>query len=424
MTHTTLLQNVTLFSPDHPLHNRNVEILIQDGVISALGEGLGLAASELLDGEGAFVSLGWMDPFGVCPDPGEPWKETLQSYSDAAQKGGFTHVAALCGSNPKPENESVIAQVKGLGKSLPAEILPLGFSSVGSEGNEMAEMYEMHLSGALAFTDGITASASLGLRIKLMQYAHSLGLNYIHFPYQKALAPDGKVHEGLVNASLGFKGIPSVSETVELLADIELAKYLKVPLRVMGVSSADSVEIVRKAKAEGVEIFAAVPVLNLLYTDEAMTDFDENLKVLPPLRAESDRKSLILGLLDGTLTAVMSNHHPEDIENKKLEFDYAAWGASTLMQTFSLMCKAFQYERPELWIPLLFQGNRQFMGVAVELMGEGIEANLTLFTLEGDYCLINERNPSKAYNVPRKEDVLKGRVLGTIRKGCFMKNHD
>lgn len=125
MTHTTLLQNVTLFSPDHPLHNRNVEILIQDGVISALGEGLGLAASELLDGEGAFVSLGWMDPFGVCPDPGEPWKETLQSYSDAAQKGGFTHVAALCGSNPKPENESVIAQVKGLGKSLPAEILPL-----------------------------------------------------------------------------------------------------------------------------------------------------------------------------------------------------------------------------------------------------------------------------------------------------------
>lgn len=424
MTHTTLLQNVTLFSPDHPLHNRNVEILIQDGVISALGEGLGLAASELLDGEGAFVSLGWMDPFGVCPDPGEPWKETLQSYSDAAQKGGFTHVAALCGSNPKPDNESVIAQVKGLGKSLPAEILPLGFSSVGGEGNEMAEMYEMHLSGALAFTDGITASASLGLRIKLMQYAHSLGLNYIHFPYQKALAPDGKVHEGLVNASLGFKGIPSVSETVELLADIELAKYLKAPLRVMGISSADSVEIVRKAKAEGVEIFAAVPVLNLLYTDEAMTDFDENLKVLPPLRAESDRKSLILGLLDGTLTAVMSNHHPEDIENKKLEFDYAAWGASTLMQTFSLMCKVFQYERPELWIPLLFQGNRQFMGVAVELMGEGIEANLTLFTLEGDYCLMNERNPSKAYNVPRKEDVLKGRVLGTIRKGCFMKNHD
>ncbi|GDX49868.1 dihydroorotase [Bacteroidota bacterium] len=424
MTHTTLLQNVTLFSPDHPLHNRNVEILIQDGVISALGEGLGLAASELLDGEGAFVSLGWMDPFGVCPDPGEPWKETLQSYSDAAQKGGFTHVAALCGSNPKPENESVIAQVKGLGKSLPAEILPLGFSSVGGEGNEMAEMYEMHLSGALAFTDGMTASASLGLRIKLMQYAHSLELNYIHFPYQKALAPDGKVHEGLVNASLGLKGIPSVSETVELLADIELAKYLKAPLRVMGISSADSVEIVRKAKAEGVEIFAAVPVLNLLYTDEAMTDFDENLKVLPPLRAESDRKSLILGLLDGTLTAVMSNHHPEDIENKKLEFDYAAWGASTLMQTFSLMCKAFQYERPELWIPLLFQGNRQFMGVAVELMGEGVEANLTLFTLEGDYCLMNERNPSKAYNVPRKEDVLKGRVLGTIRKGCFMKNHD
>jgi len=424
MSHTALLQNVTLFSPGHPLHNRSVEIVIKDGVISALGEGLGLAASELIDGQGAYVSMGWMDPFGVCPDPGEPWKETLLSYSEAAQKGGFTQVAALCGSNPKPDNESVIAQVNGIGKGLPAEILPLGYSSVGGEGKEMAEMYEMHLSGALAFTDGITGSASLGLRTKLMQYAHSLGLNYIHFPFQKALAPDGKIHEGLVNASLGFKGIPSVSETVELLADIELAKYLKSPLRVMGVSSAESVDVIRRAKADGVEIYAAVPVLNLMYTDEVMLDFDENLKVLPPLRAESDRKALLLGLLDGTLTAVMSNHHPEDIENKKLEFDYAAWGAATLMQTFSLMCEAFQYERPELWVPLLFQGNRQFMGVAVDAMGEGSEANLTLFTLDGEYCLMDERNPSKAYNVPRKADVLKGRVLGTIRKGCYMKNHD
>jgi dihydroorotase-like cyclic amidohydrolase len=94
------------------------------------------------------------------------------------------------------------------------------------------------------------------------------------------------------------------------------------------------------------------------------------------------------------------------------------------MQTFSLMCEAFQYERPELWVPLLFQGNRQFMGVALDAMGEGAEANLTLFTLDGEYCLMDERNPSKAYNVPRKADLLKGRVLGTIRKGCYMKNHD
>ncbi|MFZ9663432.1 MAG: dihydroorotase [Bacteroidetes bacterium] len=424
MTHNTLLQNVTLFSPGHPSHNCVVEILIQDGVIAAMGEGLGLSASELIDGQGAYVSLGWMDPFGVCPDPGEPWKETLQSYSDAAQKGGFTQVAALCGSNPKPDNESVISQAKNMGRLLPAEVLPLGYSSVGGEGKEMAEMYEMHQAGALAFTDGITGSASLSLRTKLMQYAHSLGLNYIHFPYQKALAPDGKIHEGLVNATLGFKGIPAVSETVELLADIELAKYLKTPLRILGVSAAESVDVIRRAKADGVEIYASVPVLNLLYTDEAMLDFDENLKVLPPLRSESDRKALILGLLDGTLTSVMSNHHPEDIENKKLEFDYAAWGAATLVQTFAIMCKAFQYERPELWVPLLYKGNRQFMGVPVETIGEGIEANLTLFTLTGEFALINERNPSKAYNVPRKSDVLQGKVLGTIRKGCFMKNHD
>lgn len=424
MTHNTLLQNVILFSPEHALHNSRVEILIQEGKIVAIGEGIGLSASELIDGEGAYVSLGWMDPFGVCPDPGEPWKETLQSYSDAAQKGGFTQVAALCGSHPKPDNESVVSQVKNAGHLLPAEILPLGFSSAGGEGKEMAELYEMHSAGAIAFTDGMVKSASLSLRTKLMQYAHSLGLNYIHFPFQQALAPDGKMHEGFVNASLGFKGIPAVSETVELLADIELAKYLKTPLRVMGVSAAESVAVIRQAKAEGVEIYASVPVLNLLYTDSDMRDFDENLKVMPPLRSDVDRKALILGLLDGTLSAVMSNHHPEDIENKKLEFDYAAWGAATLMQTFSLMCKAFQYERPELWVPLLYRGSRQFLGVSVPVMEEGIEANLTLFSLDGEYSLEGKLNPSKAYNVPRATDVLKGKVLGTVRKGCFMKNHD
>ena len=222
MNHTTLLQNVRLFDPHSDLHNQRVEILIKDGKIEAMGEGLGMAATELVDGEDAYVSVGWLDAFGHCPDPGEPWKESLTSYAAAAQQGGYTQAVALCGTSPKSDNESVIAQVKQVGTALRAELLPWGLGSVQGDGKEMAEVYEMHLAGAVAFTDGIHGSPSLGLRSKLMQYCQSLGLTYAHFPFQKTLAPDGKMHEGMINATLGFKGIPAVSETVELLGDIEL----------------------------------------------------------------------------------------------------------------------------------------------------------------------------------------------------------
>ncbi|MBM3438501.1 MAG: hypothetical protein FJX91_05150 [Bacteroidetes bacterium] len=423
MNHTTLLQNVRLFDPKSDLHNQLVEILIKDGVIEAIGEGLSMAASELVDGDGAYVSLGWFDAFGYCPDPGEPWKESLISYSEAAQQGGFTHVAALCGSSPKSDNESVIAQVKQVGSLQRAALMPWGLASVQGEGKEMTEVYEMHESGAVAFTDGIHSSSSLGLRTKLMQYCASLGLRYAHFPFQKTLAPDGKMHEGLANASLGFKGIPAVSEVVELMSDIALAKHLNVSLTVLGVSAAESVEIIRKAKLEGVDIVAAVPVMNLLFTDESLSDFDENLKVLPPLRSEADRKALLLGLLDGTLTAVVSNHHPEDIESKKVEFDYAAWGAATLGMTFGMMCKAFEHERPENWVPLLYSGSRVFMGMEVSGLSVGMPADLTLFQLEGEQEVNGQKWASRAYNVPRIEGVLKGKVKGTIRKGCYMENH-
>lgn len=424
MNHTTLLQNVRLFDPSSDLHNQRVEILIKDGIIEAMGEGLGMAAAELIDGNDAYVSLGWMDAFGFCPDPGEPWKESLTSYADAAQRGGFTHVAALCGSSPKADNESVIAQVKQMGELQRAALMPWGLASAQGEGKEMAEVYEMHVAGAVAFTDGIHGSPSLGLRTKLMQYCASLDLKYAHFPYQKSLAPDGKMHEGSVNATLGFKGIPAVSETVELLADIELAKHLGCGISVLGVSSAESVAAIRKAKAEGVDIVAAVPVMNLFFTDDSLTDFDENLKVLPPLRSDEDRKALLKGLLDGTLTAVISNHQPEDIESKKVEFDYAAWGAATLEITFPMMCRAFEHERPENWVPLLYRGSRQFLGMEGNALVVGSQADLTLFQIDGDAEGVHVSQKSRAYNIPHTEKALKGRVVGTIRKGCYMKNHD
>ncbi|MSP57539.1 MAG: hypothetical protein EXR17_01630 [Flavobacteriaceae bacterium] len=424
MSHTLLLQNAKLFSPMHGLHDKVVEILVKNGLIEAVGEGLGMAASELIDCEGAYVSAGWLDAFGVCPDPGEPWKESLQSYADAAQQGGFVQVAALCGSAPKPDNESVIAQVLQVGSNLRAEILPIGHATIQGDAKEMSEVHEMHRAGAIAFTDGIRCSASVGLRYKIMQYTQSLSLNYLHFPYQKALAPDGKIHEGMVNASLGMKGIPSIAETVELLADIEIAKYLKTPLRVMGISCSESVSLIRAAKKEGLKIYAAVPVMNLLYTDEALLDFDENFKLLPPLRSENDRKSLLLGLLDGTLDAVVSNHHPEDIESKKVEFDYSAWGANTLAQVFPMMCKAFENETAENWLPLLYRGSRTFLGLPEHDIYVGAEASFTIFSIDGSYSANEDQNKSKAYNLPSPNAILKGCVLGTIRKGCYMKNDD
>lgn len=334
MSNSILIKSVKIIDKNSSYHEQIVDVLVENSEIAKIQPSIDAVGLEVYNAQGQCLSLGWFDVFATCPDPGEPWKETLSSLSVAANVGGFTSVALLCGSNPLSDNASVVGQIKNQSIGLQTNIYPLGLSSEKQEGKEMAEVFEMNQAGALAQTDGIVNSASVSLRSKLMQYCASLKIPYLHFPFESKLVTGGSVHEGYVHVNLGLKGLPTASETIALLADIELAKWLNVPVRILGISSKESVEIVRNAKKSGMDIKVAVPIMNLAYDESAIGEFDENFKVLPPLRTEEDRTALVAAVLDGTIDAIFSNHQPSDIESKNVEFDHAHFGTATLPAFF------------------------------------------------------------------------------------------
>jgi dihydroorotase len=421
MTNNLLIKSAKVIDTRSQWNNQLVDILIENGKISNIASEINQANFEIFDATGNCISLGWFDAFATCPDPGASWKEDLTSLSQAAQVGGFTSVAALCGSNPLPENATVISQIKNTANQCNVNIYPLGLSSEHQLGKEMAEVFEMFQAGSIGQTDGIVSSASVSLRSKLMQYCASLNIPYLHFPFESKLVTGGVVNEGIINVNLGLKGLPVASETMAILSDLVMAEWLNVPLRIIGISSAASVEIIRKAKAEGFEVYAAVPILNLAYNENAVGEFDENYKVYPPLRTEADRLALVQGVLDGTIDAIMSNHCPDDIESKNVEFEYASFGAATLPSFFNLMLQAFGSDFNKV-VNTLVNGATKIYNLPEKSFEVGSIADFTIFATELDHTITKQNQGTKAYNVLGLNKTSKGKVVAVVTKGLLHNN--
>jgi dihydroorotase len=254
-----------------------------------------------------------------------------------------------------------------------------------------------------------------------MQYCASLNIPYLHFPFESKLVTGGVVNEGIINVNLGLKGLPVASETMAILSDLVMAEWLNVPLRIIGISSAASVEIIRKAKADGFEVYAAVPILNLAYNENAVGEFDENYKVYPPLRTEADRLALVQGVLDGTIDAIMSNHCPDDIESKNVEFEYASFGAATLPSFFNLMLQAFGSDFNKV-VNTLVNGATKIYNLPEKSFEVGSIADFTIFTTELDHTITKQNQGTKAYNVLGLNKTSKGKVVAVVTKGLLHNN--
>jgi dihydroorotase len=398
-----------------PFNGKEVDILIENGMITEIGSSIA-AQGENIQAKGAFITPGWVDVFARCGEPGEEWKEDLNSLASAAHAGGFTAVAAYCGSQPVPDNGAAIQSVLNKCADLPVRILPLG-DFVKPDGNEMAELFDMQNSGAAGFAHPDHPISDSGFISRLLDYARSLEAPVILEAFDKKLAPGGRMHEGSVAASLGLKGIPSVSESIALKQIIDIAHWLNTRLHIYKISTAESVEIIKAAKNAGQSLCAAVPVYNLLFTEQDLDGFDENHKVLPPYRTLADRKALIEGLLNGHIDAVMSNHHPQDIENKAVEFEYAAWGASSVQTVLNVLL-SLEGLTAEKICDVLAHGPRRFLNMPELSIAVGQKADLTIFDAEST-LIFNNNNLSKGVNHPLKGKELKGVVLGTVLNGTW-----
>ena len=410
-----LIRDARVVDPRSPHHGQIRDILIEDGRISRIGTGIEVPSAQFFSYEGAWVSPGWMDIGTQVCDPGLEHREDLASAAAAAAAGGFTALAPFPNTVPSISSKGEVAYLLSKSVGGPVDFFPIGAISENGAGKQIAELMDMAQAGAVAFSDGEHPVRHSGLMLRALQYVRSFGGLIINRPFDEELAFDGQVHEGLVGLGLGLRGIPNLAEDMMVQRDLSLNTYAGSRLHIYGLSSGRSVQLVREAKAAGMNVTCSVPVLNIAYDDSALGDYDVNFKVLPPLRGTEDRQLLIEGLLDGTIDLVVSNHVPLETEQKLVEFPYAEFGAIGLETTFGLLNKSLSdILNVEALIRVLAFRPREVLGLPVPGIREGEKANLTIFDPARTWKVNANGLYSKSRNTPLDGVELKGQVLGVV----------
>lgn len=392
------------------------DILIRDGQIAAIADRIDVEKNmQVWSSPHLCVSPGWLDVGVQTGDPGFEHREDLKTAASAAVKGGFTAIAPFPNTQPPVHSKSEILYIKNNTADSKVHFYPIGAVSQECAGKDLAELFDMHAAGAVAFSDGKNSVQDAGLLLRAMQYVRAFNGLIINEPHHKNIAAAGQMHEGATSTSLGLKGLPSLAEEIMVQRDLSLLEYAEARLHIHLVSTAGSVAMIRAAKKAGLQVTCSVAVANLFFTDAELHDFDSNWKVLPPLRAQSDADALIEGLIDGTIDFIVSNHNPWDEESKNLEFPYAEFGMTGLETVFAL-CRTYGEKKLPLLLLVekLSLAPRRILGLPVPKIKIGAVAELTVFDPTESYTFSAEHTGSKSRNTPFFGRMLQGKVLGTV----------
>jgi dihydroorotase len=413
-----LIKSATILDPGSPFHQQVADILIENGVITRIADDIE-ADAELIEAEGKYVSPGFFDLNCNIGELGLETKEDMISGTRAAAAGGFTGVAMMPNTANPVHSKAEVEYLMNRAKGNLVDVYPLGTISHKREGKDLAEMYDMHLSGAKAFTDGNRPVQDAGLMERALLYTQGFDAMVFSYPEDTAIAGKAKVNEGEVSTLLGMKGIPSLAEELMIARDLYLAEYTVSKIHFSTISTSRSVELIREAKRKGLEVTCDVAAHHLILTDEALLGFDSQYKVKPPLRTKDDVKALIKGLKDGTIDAIVSQHTPHEIEFKDVEFEVAAYGMVGFQTALPLALKTGL--PVELIIEKLAISPREILGVAVPVIAEGEQANVVVFDADAEWEYNSKNNLSKSVNSPFIGQSLKGKVLLTYNNQQILK---
>jgi dihydroorotase len=398
-----------------------LDVRVDDGVIAALGTDLHTNSHRVIEGEGLVLAPAFVDPHVHLRTPGREDEETVTSGTGAAAAGGYCAILAMPNTDPVVDSAATLGSLIEIART-EAEV-PVGFLAAitkAQNGTELTEMAELASVGAAGFTDDGVPVASPGLMRRALQYGAVTGRRIALHCEETTLSRDGQMHEGEVSAELGFTGYPSVAESLMVERDLALAAYERQPLHLMHLSAWESVQALRRARAEGVAATAEVTPHHLCLTDEAVRSLDTNVKMNPPLRSASDRTALVEALKDGTITAIATDHAPHARHEKEVPFEAAPFGVTGLETAFAaLYTHLVEPGVVQLGTVLerMSAGPARAYGLDEPRIAVGKTANLVLLDLKASYRITEATFRSRSINSWLLGETVKGAVRTTIAAG-------
>jgi dihydroorotase len=409
-----IIREAKIIDSKSPFHNQTVDLLIVDGFIKKIGAAIpNTDNSEELKLDNLHLSQGWFDSSVSLGEPGFEDRETIANGLDVAGKSGFTTIALQPNSFPVIDNQAQVNFVKNKANGFATQLFPIGALTKESEGKDMAELYDMKNSGAVAFGDYTKSLDNANLLKIALQYVQDFDGLVIAFAQDDKIKGNGVANEGVVSTRLGLKGIPDLAEELQIARNLFLLEYTGGKMHIPTISTSKSVQLIKEAKAKGLNVTCSVSVHHLVLTDEKLEGFDTRYKVTPPLKTESDRQALINGILDGTIDIITSDHNPIDIEHKKMEFDMAKNGTIGLESAFGALMTVLPLET----IIEKFTTGKAIFSIPNHSISEGEIANITLFNPEGISIFTKENILSKSKNSAFLGTNLKGKAYGILNQG-------